>query len=183
MRGKEHTVIILCGEFSEILSIIQFDKEARRLRLHPEFKLRRWWAIGSSPSYPSFVRFDRSCTGFKPSQAERKSRKVSGYRGVGVRDIKNSVDKRLGKSIVKTPKQFRAIHLLGYVAGIENHRHLISLETKSQRPFESQNSERITAMDLKKDTCCVIIQTRDLAIGAHISEWFDFVFGEDRGLI
>jgi hypothetical protein len=116
--------------------------------------------------------------GFKPSQAERKSQKVSGYRGVGVRDIENPVDKRSGKSIVKTPIQIITIHLLGQVAGIENHRHIESLETKSPRPFESRNSERITAVDPRKDTCRVIIQIGDSVIGTHISECFGFAVDE-----
>jgi hypothetical protein len=88
------------------------------------------------------------------------------------------VDKRSGKSTVKTPKQIRTVHLLGHVAGIESHRHLGSLETKSPRPFESRNSERITVVDLRKDACRVIIQIGDSGTGTHISERFDFAFGE-----
>jgi hypothetical protein len=93
------------------------------------------------------------------------------------------VDKRSGKSIVKTPIQIRTVHLLGHVAGIESHRHIGSLETKSLRAFVSRNSERISVVDLGKDVCRVIIQIGNLAIRTHISEHFDFSFGEVRGLI
>jgi hypothetical protein len=93
------------------------------------------------------------------------------------------VDKRSSKSTVKTLKQIGTIHLLGHVVGIKSHRHLGSLETKSSRPFESRNSERITVVDLRKDMCRVIIQIGDSGTGTHISERFDFAFGEDRGLI
>jgi hypothetical protein len=93
------------------------------------------------------------------------------------------VDKRSGKSIVKTPIQIRTVHLLGHVAGIENHRHIGDLESKSLRPFESRNNERISAVDLRKDTCRVIIQIGKSAIGTHIREWFDFALDEVRGLI
>jgi hypothetical protein len=93
------------------------------------------------------------------------------------------VDKRSGKSIVKTPIQIRTIHLLGHVAGIENHRHIEILETKSLRPFESRNNERITVVDPRKDTCRVIIQIIDLVIGTHISECFGFAVDEVQDLI
>jgi hypothetical protein len=112
--------------------------------------------------------------GFKPSQAEIKSRKVSGYRGVNVWDIRNPVDKRSCKSVVKTLIQIRTVHLLGQVAGIKNHRHIKSLETKSLRPFESENNESIKIVDPRKDTCCVIMKIRDLVIRTHISECFGF---------
>jgi hypothetical protein len=42
--------------------------------------------------------------GFKPSQAERKSQKVSGYRDFRNQDIKIPEDRRSGISTVKTPK-------------------------------------------------------------------------------
>jgi hypothetical protein len=50
-------------------------------------------------------------------------------------------------------------------------------------PFESRNSERILAVDLRKDACRVIIPTGKLAIGTHIREQFDLALGEVRGLI
>jgi hypothetical protein len=101
--------------------------------------------------------------------------------GFGISE--NPVDKRSGKSIVKTPIQIRTVHLLGQVAGIENHRHIESLETKSLRPFESRNNERITVVDPRKDTCRVIIQIGDSVIGTHISECFGFAVDEVRDLI
>jgi len=79
---------------------------------------------------------------------------------------------------VKSLKQIRTIHLLGHVVGIESHRHLESLEIKSPRPFESRSSERITAVDLRKDVCHMIIQIGDPDTRTHISEQFDFAIGE-----
>jgi hypothetical protein len=38
-------------------------------------------------------------------------------------------------------------------------------------------------VDLRKDTCGVIIPTEKLAIGTHIREQFDLALGEVRGLI
>ena len=84
------------------------------------------------------------------------------------------MDKRSGKSIVKTMIQIRTIHLLGQVARIKNHRHIGSLETKILRPFESRNNKRIAFVDPRKDACLVIIQIRDSVIGTHISECFGF---------
>jgi hypothetical protein len=88
------------------------------------------------------------------------------------------MEKRLVKSIVKTLIQIRTVHLLGHIAGIKSHQHIGSLETKSPGPFESRNNERISAVDLGKDACHVIIQIVNSAIRTHISEHFDFEFGE-----
>jgi hypothetical protein len=50
------------GRISKIPPAVRSAREARRLKLHPEFKLRRLWTIGSSHRYPSAVGLTRSCT-------------------------------------------------------------------------------------------------------------------------
>jgi hypothetical protein len=54
--------------------------------------------------YPSVVGSDRSCTGFKPSQAERKSRKASGYRDFRIRDIEKSRGQEIGSLHDENPE-------------------------------------------------------------------------------
>jgi len=92
--------------------------------MFPQFQAQEIVSRRPSLRYPSVVGSDRSCTGFKPSEAEQKSRKVSGYRDFGIRDIRSLEGKRLGHSMMKTLKQIRAVHRLGHVAEIRSHRHI-----------------------------------------------------------
>jgi hypothetical protein len=43
------------GRISETPPAVRSAREARRLQLHPEFKLRRLWTVGSAHRYPSAV--------------------------------------------------------------------------------------------------------------------------------
>jgi hypothetical protein len=53
------------GRISKIPPAVRSAREARRLQLCPEFKLRRLWTVGSSHRHPSAVGLTRSCTKFK----------------------------------------------------------------------------------------------------------------------
>jgi hypothetical protein len=89
---------------SEIPLAIRSDKEERRLQLHLEFKLRRFWTIGSSQKYPSVARLTSSCTRFKLSEREEESSDEGhGHRNFSIRQIGGSEGKGSGKSMLKTP--------------------------------------------------------------------------------
>jgi hypothetical protein len=81
------------GRISEIPPAVRSAREARRLRLRPEFKLRRLWAVGSSHRYPSAVGLTRSCMKFKLREREEESSdERRGHRNFGIREIGSHED-------------------------------------------------------------------------------------------
>jgi hypothetical protein len=94
VKGKRSMVRNLGGRISEISPVLRSAREVRRLRLRPEFKLRRLWTIGSSQKYPSAIGLTRSCTEFKLREWEEESSdKRRGHRNFGIREIGNHEDK------------------------------------------------------------------------------------------
>jgi hypothetical protein len=82
------------GRISEIPPAVRSAREARRLQLRPEFKLRRLWIVGSSHRYPSAVGLTRSCMRFKlRERKEESSDSRRGHRDFGIREIGSPVSK------------------------------------------------------------------------------------------
>jgi hypothetical protein len=81
------------GRISEIPPAVRSAREARRLQLHPEFKLRRLWTAGSAHRYPSAVGLTGSCTKVKlHGREEESSDERRGPRDFGIREIGNHED-------------------------------------------------------------------------------------------
>jgi hypothetical protein len=81
------------GRISEIPPAVRSARQARRLQLHPEFKLRRSWTVGSSHRYPSAIGLTRSCTEFKLREWEKESSdERHGHRDFGIREIGSHKD-------------------------------------------------------------------------------------------
>jgi hypothetical protein len=132
----------------EIPPAVRSAREVRRIRLRLEFKLKGLWTVGSAHSYPSTVRFDRSCIGFnlrEQSGNPEKHRNIEASE-FGKSGIPWTRDRQIHRG---NPDELRAVHLLGQVAGTRSHRYIGGSEVKSSRPFESRNSEGIIAVDLR----------------------------------
>jgi hypothetical protein len=94
VKGKRSTIKNLGGRISEIPPAVRSTREARRLRLRLEFKLRRLWTVGSSQKYPSAIGLTRSCAEFKLHEREKESSdERRGHRNFGIREIGNHEDK------------------------------------------------------------------------------------------
>jgi hypothetical protein len=94
VKGKRSMIKNLGGRISEIPPAVRSAREVRRLRLRPEFKLRRLWTVGSSHKYPLAIGLTRSCTEFKLREREEEgSDKRRGHRNFGIREIRNHEDK------------------------------------------------------------------------------------------
>jgi hypothetical protein len=98
---------------SEIPLVVRSAREARRLRLRPEFKLRRLWTIGSSQKYPSATGLTRSFTRFKLREREEESSDGRhGHRNFGIQQIRGPEDRiilhfKIAKSDFPTRGEFR----------------------------------------------------------------------------
>jgi hypothetical protein len=81
------------GRISEIPPAVRSAREARRLWLHPEFKLKRLWTVGSSQKYQSTIGLTRSCTNFKLREWEEESYdERHGHRNFSICEIGNHED-------------------------------------------------------------------------------------------
>jgi hypothetical protein len=61
------------GRISETPPAVRSAREERRLQLHPEFKIRRLWTIGSAHRYLSAVGLTGSCMKVKLCGWEEES--------------------------------------------------------------------------------------------------------------
>ena len=81
------------GRISEIPPAIRSAREARRLQLHPEFKLRRLWTAGSAHRYLSVIGLTGSCTKVKlHGREEESSDERRGPRDFSIHEIGNHED-------------------------------------------------------------------------------------------
>jgi hypothetical protein len=55
----------LVERIGKIPPAVRSARGSGRLRLRPKSKLRGLWTVSSAHRYPSTIRLDRSCTGFK----------------------------------------------------------------------------------------------------------------------
>jgi hypothetical protein len=81
------------GRICEISPAIRSARQVRGLRLHPEFKLRRLWTVGSSQRYPSAVGLTGSYTKVKRREREEEiSNERRDHRNFGIHEIGNHED-------------------------------------------------------------------------------------------
>jgi hypothetical protein len=78
---------------SETLPVIRSSREASRLQLHPEFKIRRLWTTRSAHRYPSAVGLTGSCMKVKlRGREEEIFDERHGHQDFGIREIGNHED-------------------------------------------------------------------------------------------
>jgi hypothetical protein len=105
------------------------------------------------------------------ARSQESPKKGRVHRSFRTRKIGSSVDKRSRISMGKFPGTDLNCPSVGTRGrdrepiGISN-----IWKARVRGPFESRNSERILAVDLRKDACRVIIPTEKLAIRIHIRE-------------